>query len=68
MKDGDPLPGKGRDVVPPAAVLVLETPGGGGIGPATERDPAAVAADVDAGLISPEAARNLYGWEPDPTE
>ena len=39
------------------ATLILETPGGGGIGDAGERDKAAVAADLQAGLISAEAAR-----------
>jgi len=43
----------------------LETPGGGGYGPAAARDPAAVARDVAQGLLSPEAARDSYGtaWE-----
>lgn len=45
--------------------LRLETPGGGGYGPACGRDPAAVAHDVAMGLISPEAASHAYGpaWE-----
>jgi N-methylhydantoinase B len=41
----------------------LETPGGGGWGEASQRDPAAVARDVARGLISAEAARRDYGWE-----
>ncbi len=41
--------------------LRLETPGGGGYGPASERDPAAVARDVAMSLISPEAATETYG-------
>jgi len=39
----------------------LETPGGGGYGPARERDPAAIARDVAAGLLSTEGARAAYG-------
>ncbi len=35
--------------------------GGGGFGDPYERDPALVAADVAAGLVSPERARNVYG-------
>jgi len=38
------------------------TPGGGGYGPASERDPAAVAEDVRLGRYAPEAARRLFGW------
>ena len=48
-----PLRGKGRDTVPAGATLVMETPGGGGIGDAHDRDPASVRADVDAGLTTP---------------
>jgi N-methylhydantoinase B len=39
----------------------LESPGGGGYGPALERDPAAVARDVRLGYVSVEAARRDYG-------
>ncbi len=36
LKNGPDLPGKGKDLIPAGATLVLETPGGGGIGnPAT---------------------------------
>jgi N-methylhydantoinase B len=45
------LPPKGRDVVPAGHRLVLQTPGGGGMGESTRRDPAAHAADADAGLL-----------------
>ena len=45
------LRGKGQDVVPPGATLVMETPGGGGIGPAEKRDSTLSAADNDAGLV-----------------
>ncbi|WP_102107899.1 hydantoinase B/oxoprolinase family protein [Oceaniglobus roseus] len=41
----------------------LETPGGGGYGPASGRDRAAVARDVAQGLVSPQAAARDYGWE-----
>ena len=51
IKDGPELRGKGQDVVPPGATLVMETPGGGGIGPAEKRDPALNDADNDAGLV-----------------
>ncbi len=43
----------------------LETPGGGGYGPAAERAPAAVARDVAAGLVSAQKAIETYGtaWQ-----
>jgi N-methylhydantoinase B len=37
--------------------------GGGGYGDPRERDREALAADVRAGVVSPAAARELYGWE-----
>lgn len=39
------------------------TPGGGGYGDPLTRDPRNVAADLRAGLIGPDAARDLYGLE-----
>jgi N-methylhydantoinase B len=41
-------------------VVHLHTGGGGGYGPPSERDPAAVHADVRAGHLSEQAARELY--------
>jgi N-methylhydantoinase B len=39
----------------------LETPGGGGFGNPAERDPAALAADLRGGKISPGKAQHDYG-------
>lgn len=39
----------------------IESPGGGGFGPALERDPAKVAADVRLGFVSRDAAKEQYG-------
>lgn len=41
--------------------LRLESPGGGGYGPARERAPEAVAEDVRLGYVTPEAAARDYG-------
>ncbi len=60
---GGDLRGKGRDEIPPGAVLVMETPGGGGMGDVRRRDRGRIRADLEAGLISPAAARDLYGFE-----
>ena len=39
----------------------LDTPGGGGYGPASQRPAADVARDVAGGLMSPDAATETYG-------
>ena len=46
------LRGKGRDTVPAGTTLVMETPGGGGIGDPKARDHAAKSTDHQAGLVS----------------
>lgn len=45
----------------PGDLVVVQTSGGGGLGPAFERDPQAVLADVLDGKVSPDAARRDYG-------
>ncbi|MFF4191926.1 hydantoinase B/oxoprolinase family protein [Nonomuraea sp. NPDC001831] len=44
--------------------FVVETTGGGGLGPPSERDPAAILADLESGHITPEGAANDYGFDP----
>ena len=51
IKGGEALRGKGQDVVPAGATLVMETPGGGGVGHRDERNPADIARDEEAGLL-----------------
>jgi N-methylhydantoinase B len=46
--------------VPKGSTFELSTGGGGGYGPPDERDPEAIAADVRAGYISEEYAREHY--------
>jgi N-methylhydantoinase B len=43
--------------------MSLQSGGGGGFGDVARRDPAAVSADVEAGRISVERARDVYGVE-----
>jgi len=45
----------------PGDVVLLETPGGGGLGNPRERDPERVLNDVRNGYVSIEKARELYG-------
>jgi len=55
MQEGEPLrdlPGKGRDVIPQGARLILQTPGGGGVGDPLARDAEKVSADLEAGLVT----------------
>jgi N-methylhydantoinase B len=61
LDDGTPLRGKGRQSVPAGAVVRMAFPGGGGYGPAAERDRAAVLRDVAMGYVSAEAAVERYG-------
>lgn len=62
------LPARGKATIPLRAGQVLEvrTAGGGGYGPPAERDPEAVRTDVCQGVVSPEAARELYRVALDP--
>jgi N-methylhydantoinase B len=59
--NGTALRTKGYQVIPKGKRLVLHLPGGGGMGDPKQRDPALVERDVADGLVSPEAARTLYG-------
>ena len=46
------LAGKGRDVVPKDHTLVMQTPGGGGLGEQHKRPEQLIALDTQAGLVS----------------
>jgi N-methylhydantoinase B len=57
-----PLPGKvGGFPLAPGDVVVMDSSGGGGFGDPLARDPAAVAADLEEGYVSPAAAGAVYG-------
>ncbi len=60
QKSGGLLRTKGFQVIPDGERLILELPGGAGMGEPTERDPVLVARDVRDGLVSPANARALY--------
>ncbi len=61
LKSGAELRGFGRQVIPAGDRVVLETPGGGGIGDARKRAREAVARDVRNGLVTPAQATSIYG-------
>lgn len=46
--------------------IVIQTPGGGGVGDPMARDPELVAEDVSERRVSPESARAIYGVVVDP--
>ena len=66
LASGVELKPKGLAVVPPGERLIVEMPGGGGMGPAADRDPAAVRRDVRLGYLSRAAAARDYGIAPEP--
>lgn len=59
--NGTVLRTKGFQIIPKGRRLLLKLPGGGGMGDPKDRDPALVQRDVEDGLVSPEAARRVYG-------
>ena len=61
LSDGTSLHPKTTHTLRPEQQLVIGLPGGGGLGNPKERDPEAVRQDVLDGLVSVEAARELYG-------
>jgi N-methylhydantoinase B len=60
-KSGERLRAKGFQIIPDGDRLILELPGGAGMGDPTSRDAALVARDVQDGLVSATNARDLYG-------
>ncbi|WP_268921307.1 hydantoinase B/oxoprolinase family protein [Siccirubricoccus phaeus] len=61
LANGTEMKGKGFQVIPAGERLVVEMPGGGGYGEARQRDRAAVARDVERGLVTPEGAKSYGG-------
>jgi N-methylhydantoinase B len=68
LSDGTRPHPKRKYLLPPGQTLTLRLPGGGGFYPPWQRDPARVLADVQQGLVSPEAARETYGVAIDPVK
>lgn len=66
LKSGQKMRGFGRQVIPAGDRVVLETPGGGGIGDPKQRSRQEVARDLENGLVSPEQAGSVYGFEKAP--
>jgi len=60
LKSGKLLRTKGYQTIPDSDRLILELPGGGGMGDPATRERALVARDVRDGLVSAENAARLY--------
>jgi N-methylhydantoinase B len=63
LLDGEALEGEPFDLLP-GAELILRLPGGGGLGDPARRNRRLVTADVEAGYVTEESARQIYGWDP----
>ncbi|MEM6823728.1 MAG: hydantoinase B/oxoprolinase family protein [Pseudomonadota bacterium] len=63
LSDGTTLRSKGRQVVRAGERLRLSLPGGGGYGVPGNRDRAAIKADLEAGYLTLNEAREHYGYE-----
>ncbi|PKU22497.1 hydantoinase B/oxoprolinase family protein [Telmatospirillum siberiense] len=61
LRSGEKLAGKGLHVIPAGDRLLIRSPGGGGLGEPKERNRDAVREDLREGLISPDAAKDIYG-------
>ncbi len=61
LTSGEVLNNKGTQSIPRNDRLHLEMPGGGGYGDPMRRDPDKVAMDVRDGMVSAQAAQDLYG-------
>jgi N-methylhydantoinase B len=61
LASGARLRGKGQQTVPKSDALLIEMPGGGGLGDPHRRDPLKVLEDVKLGMVSRAAAAADYG-------
>lgn len=61
LDNGDHIFNKGLQTIPGGSVLLVSTPGGGGIGDPHERPREKVLADVRDGVVSAQQAYEVYG-------
>ena len=60
LKSGAPVKSKGTQIIPKGDRLIVEMPGGGGLGNPAQRPPELVADDLKNGFISDQCARETY--------
>ena len=63
--EGRPVHPKGAHTVAPGQRFMMRDAGGGGFGDPADRPRAKVLADLGEGLITPGAARKVYGLDPE---
>ena len=66
LESGAQFDDKAVHTVAPGDRLVVELPGGGGLGDPRRRDPERIRADIEAGYITPQGAKRDYDFEPSP--
>jgi len=59
--NGERIPAKVRMDLQPDDVVIFDTPGGGGMGSPSDRDPALLHADLESGLVTSAGAARDYG-------
>ena len=63
LASGPSFEDKAVHVIPPGDRLIVELPGGGGLGDPHGRDPERIRADLEAGYVTPDGANRDYGYE-----
>jgi N-methylhydantoinase B len=61
LLNGQPIPDQQPVALKKDDVIRILTPGSGGMYPPSKRDPAALAADMEDGIVTPDAAERDYG-------
>ena len=56
---------KSVHTIPEGERFIVELPGGGGLGDPHQRAPAAIAADLESGFVTPEGAARDYAYKPE---
>ncbi len=64
LASGERLRGKGTQMIPSGARLVIHTPGGGGLGDPRRRQREKLRDDIESGLVSQGSVRDVYGFDP----
>lgn len=62
-RNAQPLPSKGLVQIERGDVVSFRLSGAGGYGPPAKRDPRAIAEDIADGYVTPEFAKEKYGYE-----
>ncbi|HEV8352961.1 MAG TPA: hydantoinase B/oxoprolinase family protein [bacterium] len=65
LNDTQELSSRTMTMIQPGDTITMETPGGGGVYDPHQRDPEAVRQDVRMGLVSAQAAVEVYGADAD---